>query len=868
MNALKKNKYACLSFLIPFACMTAIMIGYSCRPFGNQSFMVVDAVHQYLPFFSDYQEKLKSLDSFFYSWNGGMGYNFYSLWAYYLSSPLNLIVALVPKMTMITVLNWLIAIKFSLCSFTAFVFFSHREGKQSMRNVVLGLCYAFSTYMTGYYWNVMWLEVMILLPIVLLGMDRLMNQGDGRIYCLALFGSLFCNYYMSFMVCIFLVLWYFTYNFKSVREFFQKGIHFAVDSILAAAMSAIVLLPAYLGLMSTSSAKLEWPTWKLLGEIKNLLGTHLVAGKFYNMAVEDGLGNLYCGMLPLVLLLLYVMDTNLAWKDKLRKIAILVFMALSFQVEILNYIWHGFHNQYGIPNRFAFLYVFLILVMAHDELSSIDKEEIPKWKVAIASGLLLIGIGVLAYLEVCDSYWPYIISAALIIVYSLLLIIDGKYKKPLLYAIVSAEVLINAAWSFSCSGQVDVDYYFGNTAAIQKIKDKEQPKAGERMELYRGKMLDESIWHTMAGVTMFGSTALGETVTAMDQYGFFTGVNEYLYEGGTPVTDMLFGVRSLLYRDDENMTRSGYEYVYQKDGVRLYKNNLPLSLGYWMGSGVQNWQTLTANPFEMQNTFMTAAYGVDTLYQAEEVNAPVGRLCTVTDQGGGTYYIQENEAEVNAEFEKDEPDLQKTATFVFNIEEDKDFYLHFDSGLEDSTEIRVNDKLLHSGRWNSQIVSLGKLSAGDVVSVKLLIKDGTEGDGTVTMRAASLNQESFRTLKKQMKDNRFQVTSCTSGKVSGSIDAKESGTIFFSIPYDEGWSVTIDGAPANTQAMEYGFLSVPVQQGKHTVELSYCPRGFSLGWKISLLGWAGFFLLVFWNRKKKFTKNSMNSNEDSLEAEV
>jgi uncharacterized membrane protein YfhO len=826
--------------------MTAIMIAFKCRPFGNQSLMIVDALHQYLPFFSDYQEKLKSADSLFYSWNGGLGYNFYSLWAYYLSSPLNLIIAVVPKLTMISVLNWIIAIKFSLCSLTGFLYFSYREGKQSFRDVAFGLCYAFSSYMTGYYWNVMWLEVMILLPIILIGMDRMMKQGKSKLYCLSLFAAMFCNYYMSFMICIFLVLWYFTYYFKEIKDFLKKGIQFVWNSVLAAAMAAVVLLPAYLGLMNTSSATLDFPEWKTYGQALDLFVTHMVGIEPYNMSVNDGLGNLYCGIFPVLLFVLYIIDRKLPWKEKLRKIIILVFMAVSFQVELLNYIWHGFHNQYGIPNRFAFLYIFLILIMAYDQIRLMDYYETKKWKTILSVIVLLAGIGYCYHKDILTTNIPYMISAALLIVYGILLCIHNKYIKQIICIFMIVEVFANAAYGFYCSGQVDSDYYFGDTADIKKITDKENPTIETRMELSEAKMLDESIWYAMPNLTMFGSTALGNTVEAMDQFGFYTGVNEYLYEGGTPVTDLLLGVKSILIRNGQRMDRTGYEYIYSKNQVSLYQNSLKTSIGYWMSENVKEWNYYSSNPFEVQNVLMNMAYNVENLYENIEVDMPSGDGCIVTDQGDGYYNVENQNSE------------RSYVTFVFQAEKYMDFYLHFDTSIAEESELYVNGVSRQSGRLNSKILSVGKVEEGDTITLEIELKPGEEGSGTISIRSAYLNQQNYKQMTNIMKKNCFEMDSYNSTEIKGNILAKEKGVVFFSIPFDKGWTAVVDGEETQTIAMEDGFLSVPVDEGKHEIQLQYSPQGFALGWKVSMAGWILFLLPVFFGYcKKRFRKNSV-----------
>ena len=75
--------------------------------------------------------------------------------------------------------------------------------------------------MVGYSWNIMWMEVMMMLPLILYGIDKLIKEHDGRLYCFALFISLWCNFYMSYMTCLFLILWYLLYYHKNIKEFLQ-----------------------------------------------------------------------------------------------------------------------------------------------------------------------------------------------------------------------------------------------------------------------------------------------------------------------------------------------------------------------------------------------------------------------------------------------------------------------------------------------------------------------------------------------------------------------------------------------------------------------------------------------------------------------
>ena len=219
-DILKTHKYLLLSFFLPVLLLEGIAIAEKIQPFGSESFLIVDALHQYLPFFADYQEKLKSMDSMFYSFHAGLGYNFLGLWAYYLASPLNLVIALVSKSMLTMILSHLYVLKIALCCFTAAFYFRKRRGKDEISIVAFGMAYGLCSYMVGYSWNIMWMEVMMMLPLILYGIDKLIKEHDGRLYCFALFISLWCNFYMSYMTCLFLILWYLLY-IKISKNFLQ-----------------------------------------------------------------------------------------------------------------------------------------------------------------------------------------------------------------------------------------------------------------------------------------------------------------------------------------------------------------------------------------------------------------------------------------------------------------------------------------------------------------------------------------------------------------------------------------------------------------------------------------------------------------------
>ena len=234
---LARNNAACLlSFFLPLAVMTCIFIINGVYPFGDESFMHSDMYHQYVPFLSEMQHKLKTGESLFYSWDVGIGSNFLALYGYYMASPFNWLVLLVPDAYLIEFMTWMVALKIGLCGFTFCFYLTRHFRTKNFLLVPFAVFYALSGYLAAYNWNVMWLDCVFLFPLIALGLEALVKAGKYRLYCVSLALCILTNYYISLMVCIFLVL-YFLLQLVCSRMSFahmtRAAVRFALFSLLA-----------------------------------------------------------------------------------------------------------------------------------------------------------------------------------------------------------------------------------------------------------------------------------------------------------------------------------------------------------------------------------------------------------------------------------------------------------------------------------------------------------------------------------------------------------------------------------------------------------------------------------------------------------
>ena len=203
MRTAKENKSLyLLAFIIPVAIMLFIFIIRGIYPFGDESFLHIDMYHQYFPFLVEFFHKLKEGDSLFYSWNTGLGSNFLALYVYYLASPFNWLVIFCPENLLIEFITYFIVIKIGLSSLTFTYYLNKHFNRKDFSILFFSIFYAMSGYYAAYNWNVMWLDCIVLAPLIILGLERLVKEGKYKLYCITLALAILSNYYISIMICI------------------------------------------------------------------------------------------------------------------------------------------------------------------------------------------------------------------------------------------------------------------------------------------------------------------------------------------------------------------------------------------------------------------------------------------------------------------------------------------------------------------------------------------------------------------------------------------------------------------------------------------------------------------------------------------
>ena len=814
-----QNEGLWIAFAAPILIMIIIFIQRGIFPFGDQTYLRTDLYHQYAPFFSEFRHKLQNGGSLLYSWDIGLGVNFAALYAYYLASPLNWLLFLCPKGLVIEFITVMIVVKTGLCGLTFAWYLKKKCHTNSIGIGFFGIFYALSGYMAAYSWNIMWLDCILLFPIIVWGLEMLVKKGNGFLYCATLGFSILSNYYISIMTCVFMVMYFFCLLIlekkHTVKSVVSAGVRFGIFSLLAGAMAAFVLLPEIAVLKTTASGDVNFPqTLTSYFSIFDMIARHIAC-----VETEIGLDhwpNLYCGTAVLMFFLLYLACRKIPVKEKAVYCSLLLIFFASFSVNVLNFMWHGFHYPNSLPARQSFIYIFLMLFMCFRAFMNLKRT--PRNHIACAFWGSVCFV-LLAEKMVEQEHFHFSIFyvailflamyAGVIYVYR-----SGKREKAALLAL--ALVCVEAAVNTTVTSVpiTSREAYVRDNKEVRLLMEYLEPAQDfYRVEKKSRKTKNDGAWMNFPSVSLFSSTANADLTQFFKRVGCEASTNAYSITGSTPLVDSLLSVKYALYSEEVPNTTL-LEYMRESGGTYLYENLYTLPLGVVVpGDLDRQWQYNMSNPADVQNDLCQVMGAENVLIWTEStVN---GSVCTFTPDMPGEYYAYVTNKKVK-DVKASLPSGEKT-------------FSHVDRGY---------------------LLELGTLLDGN--EVKLTCE--TE-NVQMQVEIYRFSETGLMGLHEKLMRSPLHLTSWTDTRLEGSVHTEEAGALFLSIPYDDGWTVTVDGEKAETYKIFEAFTAIDVPAGEHEIVLTYFPGGLKAGLLISVL--AVLILAALYLIKKHTTKEDI-----------
>ena len=870
------NGYILLGGLLAFIGIVLIYLNLGVYPFGTRSVLIIDMHHQYVAFFSLMREKFYSLfsgDSLFYSTKVGLGSGFISLFAYYLSSPVNILVLIFPRSLLTEAIALIEVIKIAAAGLTFSVFYRFMFKRNDASVPILSTAYALMSYLIVYSWDVMWLDSIILLPMCVYGVYLLLEKKRPALYIASLAGALITNYYIAYMICIFLVFYFFAHciiNSKgwTLKDFFKRALRFTYGSVIGGGLGAFLVIPTYLSLGSTYGADDVFA--RDLKTYFNLFDIFSRAMFSSSPSLRgDKLPNIYCSVFAVLLIGIFFLCKAISLRKKVAYGGLLTILVVCASINWTYFAFHGFHWPSDLPHRFSFLISFVMLLMAAEVIAHL--EDVTSRDVGKA---LFICIGLLVLTELLEdeesSMLLIYMSLLFFLIHGAILLLATRKKIRSAFAsyllIAAVFIEMTAAGCVTnitmCNTEVFTkrDSFTSDYKVISQAVDvvESYNKPQYRTELLPRKTCNDASLFGYNGLTVFASSNTESVIKLMGNLGFaVNGVNSHMYHSYVPLVDSILNLRYLIFKRDNQLNHEQLTYLdsvtVDEDRCYIYKNPYALSRGFVVDKGIcyenpyvdeeiakdnefnlmSDWDYLDTNPFAVQNSFVSAAIGgnasdtdVYTMIYPDSSNVQKSS-CSVSFND--TYFNAKASGSNDYSF-----------TAVVSASDTAQHYVYVDCRAADSISVESGSNQFSSNPHEPYIIDLGTVSKGKEISVTVNCSIDCVGNIFI----ASMDNDRFEKAINALSESQLEVERYSESKISGSVNAKKSGVMFTSIPFDKGWNVKIDGEKVDTYPIGDALLGFDIEAGEHEVEMSYHPKAFGLGIIISVICLLALLLLV------------------------
>ena len=860
------NSYCWISCLCTAGIMLLVYYCYGLIPFGDKTILRMDLYHQYGPLFAELYDRITNGQTLLYSWQTGLGSPFLGNFFNYLSSPSAIIMLILGHKNMPEAIAGMILVKaaFSAASFTYYL--KRSQERHDYTTAAFGVLYAMCGYFVAYYWNVMWIDAMVYFPMVILGIEMIIKHRKPKIYIAFLALTLVSSYYMGYMTCIFSVIYfiicYFSnfdgtslhestpytlndkgekkYSFKNKLKgslFLRSGFTFAFSSLAAAGLVAFALIPVYFILQNCSATSGTFPAdYKSYFSIFDFLANHLASvDPTIRSSGEDVLPNVYCGIATLMLVPMYFFTRSISLKEKIAHVSILGILFFSFNTNVLNYIWHGFHYPNDLPYRFSFMYSFILLMIAYKTFTRLHEFS---GRAILGSGFAVVG-SIILIQEIGSKNVEEItilISLIFVVTYCLVfaLMRDKKYQQSAVAVLLLCCVIGEIACANTDRYSMDQpkQNFVGDYSDFRELKEQlDEHNGGDemyRMDLTYNRARMDPAWFGYNGVSTFSSMAYERLSNVQSDLGLYGNyINSYTYHLQTPVYNMMHSMKYVVDNNQSVTVEPDYfKELMTVGNFTAYENKYNLPIGFGVNSETSEWITDLTNPFIVQGDWFEYATGVSDVFgmmNIDEIQYYNMDEITSGLETGDIYYTKTGAGEGEL-------------TFILKTEETRHCYLYVQSSDFDEISITANGEEHTQAVDEPYIYDLGVITPDEEVIVFIRIENSEYG--YIDFYPYYVDDAKLKEGYKILESRSLNVTSFEETKIQGNVTVDEDCMFFTSIPYDTGWSVKVDGVELNKDsdiiALADSYLCFNLSAGTHSIELSYMPDGLVIGACVSV----------------------------------
>lgn len=853
-----------IAWLLALAIVSGVFLHAGVVPFGPHSLLMSDMGTQYIPLLTAMQHALKYQVFHLYSFSQSLGSVVVPTVAYYLLSPFNLIVVFFSAAQVPVAASLIVMIKIATIAATMTWYLQHHFRTTQRLTVIFALAFSFCGFVAVNYFDFMWLDSLIILPLVAGGIDRLVREQRPGMFFGWLLASIVTNYYLGYMTCLFAAL-YFIYvlvNWSATRDeitrpadWYGRLSQFVLTAMFSGFSAAVILIPTGIGMLQTAKSATSAINWRPVPEFGlEIFSQFGVGATTYSQRLWHA-PTVFVSSVVVVLVLTYFVHPRITKQRKWSAAGLLLALFLAMWVRTFNTIWHMMQAPAGFPFRNVFFLSFIMVDLAFAAWQAEPRQIKRHWQwglptiqaVSVVVGAVFIK-GMLKlvqghsvklatyYRHIQTIHWTSIGLSVLYIGLAAAVIFATQkiWRKGLISLLVITEVGGNFMLAMRGSA-------FGHAQAYAAAYQAENRQMGQVNDpdgqLYRVQNdntlinraytghynnYNDSLLFNFHGVAAYSSTLNEQTRQTLQKLGLFSdNVRRIGATGLTPLSELLLGVKDSVHlTGSQSVTTPSASYS---------------GMGFAVSPALAAVQ-LSSDALRNQEALMQALRPQKQAYlaQAKLVSDHVKHVGHI--HGVKTTYPEHHVLTMRA-----------TATGPV-------YFWAVNGGTKYAT-MQVNGRSIKpatNSNGQAVLLKLGDFKRGQLLTCRFA---ATYPVALYKTQIMSLRQSDFTKLIQDVRqqkltlrtqESRFQTK--LTGHVQGSAQKSE---LFLSIPYDTGWQAWVNGKRVTAQRLVNGLMGLPIQPGQNRIQLTYHVPGGRVGLGISLASLLGFGGLTWYWRNRR-----------------
>lgn len=894
------------SFAIPIIIITVALAGLGITPFGDHTLVISDGDGLYINYLSYVGRVVKGLGGITYSFEKGLGGNMMDSWGWFLMNPFFALFSLFDITAYPRAFTYVSVLNFAVCGFSMYIFFRDIYGHK-LSNLIFSTSYALNGFLVANVFQMNFFTGVFSLPLMVLGLQKILQNKNPILYTLSLAYSLFTNFYFGFMLSVASIL-IFAVNFF-IGEINQRKyvtVKYIVSSLLSGLLSSVVWFPALLALRGGRLDQTTLGDFSFQEKMPFIeIFSKLFTGANSAAELQDGLPNIFVGILPVALVVLFFISNKINRKQKIKAGIYLGVYLVSFYIIALDMLMHGATVTNWFNFRYSFIFSFFLLLIASQEWEVLSQE--PGAKLKQATLIMLTATAV-----IFSKRYEYVNGSEVLLDFIILLVIWLSFwmhkKDPakntrfmfemIVIILVSLNLLLNYRfctknimdWGSTASEYVDVVMPVSSSVDAIKMTDNGfyRMEVGEQRIPMTG---NNPMLYGYNGVSHGGSDDRNATRIALSQLGIHRYDMRNYYDKGIPAaTDTLFGLKYIISKEDLS-EQKGYKKVTGTIDWGVYKNDNALPVAFPANSSIRDVEIDNEDIFDNLNkTWASISGRTENIFQEEQGeilftshniidpkeierseaidivskrDAELEKLISnslpnVENQESGE---EDNQglfvSGIQAESLKEPPENKSYIEYSWVASQDGPAYSYNRAGMMDDVG-SFGTVLCYEGYYHKGDTITGYVS----VASNYVTQDVLE-DFAGRFKAAYADLGTLEKLSREICRRPSSIEKVKDTFLRGHIEIDEGQLLMFTIPYDEGWTLTVDGHEMELKQVLGAFITADLEPGEHSYEMKFVPSGLKMSEKVAAVSMIMLLIFVFVDGRKRKKQMKLSTQQEA-----